>query len=46
MKERFSPALPSESYLRTCQGGYRTFGFDETVLEEALRATREEMENE
>ncbi len=34
------------SYLRTCQGGYRTFGFDETVLEEALRATREEMENE
>ena len=46
MKERFSPALPSESYLRTCQGGYRTFGFDETVLEEALRATREEIEKE
>ena len=36
MYEEYPLGLPTEEYLETCRQGYRDFGFDEKVLEEAL----------
>lgn len=32
--------LPSEYYLRVCAAGYRSFGFDESLLYEAVKNSR------
>lgn len=42
MREDSLTGLPSPSYFRTCLEGYRTFGFDEAVLIEALKDSRED----
>ena len=42
MREASLTGLPTPSYFRTCLEGYRTFGFDEAVLIEALKDSREE----
>ena len=42
MREDSLTGLPTPSYFRTCLEGYRTFGFDEAVLIEALKDSREE----
>lgn len=36
-------ALPSMPYIRTCQEGYKDFGFKRKILDEALLATRRKM---
>lgn len=40
MNEGTEYALPSESYIHTCEQGYRDFGFDVGFLGLALRRTR------
>ncbi len=40
MCESASPGMPSDLYLRICKEGYRSFGFDESVLERAIDDTK------
>ena len=43
MHEERELAIPSLTYIRTCEEGYRNFGFDRKYLEDAyLRSTEEE----
>ena len=43
MHEERSIAIPSISYIRTCEEGYRNFGFDVKYLDRAyLRSTKED----
>ena len=43
MHEERELGCPSLSYIRTCEEGYRNFGFDQKYLETAyLRSTKEE----
>lgn len=35
--------LPTEDYYRVCLEGYRTFGFDERYLIDAVKRSREMM---
>lgn len=43
MHEERSIAIPSMTYIRTCEEGYRNFGFDVKYLERAyLRSTKED----
>lgn len=32
--------IPSDFYIRTCQEGYRSFGFDENILYDAIENSR------
>ena len=41
MHEDRRPGLPSASYMEACAEGYRSFGFDTGVLEDAVQASRE-----
>jgi hypothetical protein len=42
MHEKRSIAIPSMAYIRTCEEGYRSFGFDLKYLDRAyLRSTKE-----
>ena len=42
MHEERSIAIPSMTYIRTCEEGYRNFGFDVKYLDRAyLRSTKE-----
>ena len=43
MHEERSIAIPSMTYIRTCEEGYRNFGFDVKYLDRAyLRSTKED----
>ena len=43
MHEERSIAMPSMTYIRTCEEGYRNFGFDVKYLDRAyLRSTKED----
>ena len=44
MHERRRFGIPTMDYIRICAEGYQNFGFDQAVLNEALRRTREEMD--
>ena len=44
MHEERELGLPSQSYLDTCAEGYRTFGFDPELLQEAVRVSGERRE--
>lgn len=46
MTEGHCFGMPSDSYLRTVEEGYRTAGFDTTVLENAVLLMKEKMEAE
>ncbi len=46
MHEERSLGIPSIAYLQTCSGGYRIFGFDTEILMEAIRRSKEGLENE
>ena len=39
MNKDFDYHLPSEEYITTCMEGYKDFGFDKTILEQALTDT-------
>lgn len=41
MDESRPLATPTKYYMDVCRNGYRTFGFDEEILKEALRISRE-----
>ena len=42
MHEERSIAIPSMTYIRTCEEGYRNFGFDVKYLDRAyMRSTKE-----
>ena len=41
MHEDRRPGLPSASYMEACAEGYRSFGFDTGVMEDAVQASRE-----
>ena len=43
MHENRLPGIPSNLYMRICAEGYRDFGFDRQVLDEALEYTRKEV---
>jgi len=36
MREEFTYHIPSKNYINTCEIGYENFGFDKTILDEAL----------
>lgn len=40
MNEDKHPGLPSERYVKTCTQGYKDFGFDVKVLEDALDSVK------
>lgn len=46
MHEDRELALPSPYYVRVCREGYKAFGFDETVLDEALEYTMKSVADE
>lgn len=37
MKDNFSYHRPSKIYIETCEEGYLDFGFDKSILDEALK---------
>ena len=39
MREDRELALPSPYYVRTCREGYKAFGFDQAILDDALEYT-------
>ena len=43
MREDSEPGIPTRDYSRTCLEGYRTFGFDEKFLIEAVKRSEEMM---
>ena len=43
MREDSEPGIPTRDYFRTCLEGYRTFGFDEKFLVEAVKRSEEMM---
>lgn len=43
MKPGFEYHLPSESYLIKCEEGYDDFGFDLSILDQALQTTKDSM---
>lgn len=45
MHEDRELAIPSLTYVRVCREGYKAFGFDEAVLDEALDYTMRFMEH-
>ena len=46
MHEERSIAIPSMTYIRTCEEGYRNFGFDVKYLDRAYMRSTKEAENE
>lgn len=40
MKPKFNYHVPSDEYIQTCIEGYDDFGFDKTLLEEALEVSK------
>lgn len=40
MREDRTPGAPARSYFKSCQDGYRSFGFDETLLLKALERSK------
>lgn len=46
MTEGHFLGMPSDSYLKTIEEGYKTAGFNTTVLENAVLQTKEKMEPE
>jgi len=43
MNEKSDPGIPTEGYYRTCLEGYRTFGFDERFLVDAVKRSEVRM---
>ena len=43
MDEERPMGIPTWSYVETCIAGYRTFGFDESLLMKAIRKSRKEL---
>ena len=43
MKSEFDYHLPSKSYFIKCEEGYEDFGFDLSVLDQALQTTKDNM---
>ena len=43
MNEESDPGIPTAGYYRTCLEGYRSFGFDEKFLIEAVKRSEEMM---
>lgn len=46
MTEGHFLGMPSDSYLKIIEEGYKTAGFDKNILEEAVLHTKERMESE
>lgn len=46
MHENRPIGIPSMSYVNTCREGYRNFGMDEAILEEALEYSIEKVKGE
>ena len=45
MNDGFEYHMPKQSYIDTCIEGYKDFGFDESILEDALKNTINNIEN-
>lgn len=45
MRNEYEKHLPAYFYLECCKQGYRDFGFDEKILEDAYMYTLENLEN-
>ena len=43
MNDYFDYHLPSEEYINTCLEGYENFGFDRTILDRALKDTKDNL---
>lgn len=43
MHEENAPGIPTRAYLQTCLEGYRSFGFDERFLTDAVKRSEEMM---
>ena len=43
MHEERRIGIPSEFYVRVCEEGYRDFGFDKAVLDQALKFSKEKV---
>lgn len=46
MTEGHHLGMPSDSYLKTIEEGYKTAGFDSEVIEKAIEHTKDKMESE
>ncbi len=46
MNDEFEYNLPAHFYVETCKKGYKDFGFDKKILEDAYMYTLENLKNE